>query len=234
MVKKFCVRCGKEDVELIDRLCYDCYIETKNLIQTPQVVTGKICKICNAEWIDRKWVRLYDNSNDAINDIILRFLGKEVKIDSNVKDYRIDLGDKWKDRNGRTFVNLSFQGKVGNKKFNIERTVELRVSQVICDICAKKKARYYEAIIQLRGKGKLEEEKRALFESFFSNDVINSLSDIIEGKEGVDYYFINKYTAKKLVSNFKSLVKAEITESFENERVKDGKRDAKLVISIRI
>ncbi|AWR96659.1 NMD protein affecting ribosome stability and mRNA decay [Acidianus sulfidivorans JP7] len=234
MVKKFCVRCGKEDVELIDRLCYDCYLQTKNLIEIPTVITGEICKICNSEKIDRKWVRLYDNSTDAINDIILRFLGKKAKIDSNVKDYRIDLGDKWKDRNGRTFVNIIFQGRVGDKKFQITRTVELRISQEICDSCSKKRGKYYEAIIQLRGRGKLEEEKRALFESFFSNDIIDSLSDVVEGKEGVDYYFINKYAAKKLISNFKSLVKAEITESFENERIKDGKREAKLVISIRL
>lgn len=234
MAKKFCVRCGKEDVELIDRLCYDCYVQTKNLIEMPQIVTGKVCRICYAEWIDRKWVRLYDNLNDAVNNLILRSLGKDVKIDENVKDYILDLGDKWKDRNGRSFVEVIFQGKVGDRQFKLERTVELRIDQVICDSCLKKKGRYYEAIIQLRGEGKLEEEKRTLFESLFTEDIVASLSDVVEVKEGVDYYFINKSSAKKLVSSVRSKLKAEIIESFENQRIKNGKREAKLVISIRL
>lgn len=234
MGKKFCVRCGKEDSELIDRLCYDCYIKSKNLAEIPQIITGKICRMCYAEWIDRKWIRLHDNVNDAINDITLRFLSEEAKIDQNVKDYTIDLGDKWKDRNGRSFVNVIIEGKVGNKGFKTEKTAELRINQVICDSCVKKKGGYYEAIIQLRGQGKLEDEKRALFESFFTDEIIQALSDVIEVREGVNYYFINKSSAKKLISNLKSLVKAEVTESFENERIKKGKRDAKLVISIRL
>lgn len=234
MVKKFCIRCGKEDVELINRLCYDCYIQTKNLIELPKVISGKVCRLCYAEWFNRRWMRLHDNLNDAVNDIILRTLGKEAKIDNNVKDYILNLGEKWKDRNGRSFVNVIFSGKVGNKPFELERTIELRIDHVICDSCLKKKGGYYEAIIQLRGKGRLEEEKRALFESLFTDEILNSLSDVVEVKEGVDYYFINKFSAKKLASAVKSMLKAEIIETFENERVKNGKREAKLVISVRL
>ncbi|TRM92761.1 NMD protein affecting ribosome stability and mRNA decay, partial [Sulfolobus sp. A20-N-G8] len=64
--------------------------------------------------------------------------------------------------------------------------------------------------------------------------VIDSISDVIEGREGVDYYFISKSVAKKLVSNISSIVDVEINESYQNERVKNGKKEAKLVISLRI
>ncbi|TRM82792.1 NMD protein affecting ribosome stability and mRNA decay, partial [Sulfolobus sp. F3] len=40
--------------------------------------------------------------------------------------------------------------------------------------------------------------------------------------------------AKKLVSNISSIVDVEINESYQNERVKNGKKEAKLVISLRI
>ena len=91
MPKKFCIVCGREDVELIDRMCPSCYIKTKKLVEFPPVILGKLCKICNAEWIDGKWVRLSETEYDAVRDLILRYLAKEMIIDKNVKDYRIDV-----------------------------------------------------------------------------------------------------------------------------------------------
>lgn len=74
-----------------------------------------------------------------------------------------------------------------------------------------------------------------MFESFFNEEVINNLSDVIEGREGIDYYFINKGVAKRLVSSLMSTIKdIKITESFQDERMKNGKKSAKLVISVRI
>ena len=57
---------------------------------------------------------------------------------------------------------------------------------------------------------------------------------MVELREGVDYYFINRTVAKRLVAKFASEVKVEMKESYQRERIKRGKRDAKLVISLRL
>ncbi len=235
MPSKFCVRCGKEDVKLIDRLCIDCYIKTKKLIVLPKEISGKICKICYAEFLDGKWENIHDNLQDSVKDLILRSMSKKITIDKNVSDYSIDLGDIWKDSNGKEHVKIIAKGKIDNEKFTINENSNLEIEYTICDSCKKKKSRYYEAIIQLRGKnGKFLVEKRHIFESFFSEEEISNLSDVIEGKEGVDYYFIKKSVAKKLASSVVSMTDAEINESFQDESTKKGKRLAKLVISLRI
>jgi nonsense-mediated mRNA decay protein 3 len=234
MPKKFCIVCGREDVELIDRMCPSCYIKTKRLVVFPPVILGKICKICNAEWIDGKWVRLAETEYDAVRDVVLRYLAKEMIIDRNVKDYRIDMIKKWKERGGGSFAEIVVGGKVGNQAFRLKKKVELRLTYSICDDCLKRKSGYYEAIIQLRGKKEFSEEKRALFESFFTNETVHSISDVKISRDGIDYYFINKTAAKRLISTITSIVNAEITESYENETIKNGKREAKLVISVRI
>ncbi len=234
MPKKFCIVCGKEDVELIDNICPSCYVKTKKLVEFPPVILGKLCKICNAEWIDGKWLRLSETEYDAVRDLILRYLAKEIILDKNVKDYRIDVIKKWKERNGRSFAEIVVEGKVGSQLFRLKKRLELRLTYSICDDCLKRKSGYYEAIIQLRGKKEFSEEKRALFESFFTNETVHSISDVKISREGIDYYFINKTVAKRLISTITSIVSAEIVESYENETIKNGKREAKLVISVRI
>lgn len=235
MTSKFCVRCGKENVKLIDRLCIDCYIKTKKLITLPKEINGKVCKICFAEFLDGRWENIHDNLQDSVKDLILREISKKVIIDKNISDYSIDLGDIWKDSNGKEHVKIIANGKIDNEKFVLNEDINLKIEYAICDSCKKRKSKYYEAIIQLRGKnGKFLLEKRRLFESFFSEEEISNLSDIIEGKEGVDYYFIKKSVAKRLVSSVVSMTDAEINESFQDETTKKGKRLAKLVISLRI
>ncbi len=57
----------------------------------------------------------------------------------------------------------------------------------------------------------------------------------MEGTEGIDYYLASKSVARSLIVNVLSVYpEAEVKETFENEKVKDGKKTAKLVISIRL
>ncbi|EZQ11080.1 hypothetical protein CM19_02465 [Candidatus Acidianus copahuensis] len=226
--------CGKEDVDLIDRMCSDCYVQRRNPANLPKVIEGKICKLCYSEWINGRWERGAESEDEAVNDVILHELAKSIKVDPNIKNFRIEPGERWMDRGGRSYVRINMEGMIGNKTINFSQDVELKVIKVICESCIRKRGKYYEAIIQLRGKEKFSQEKRVLFESFFSRDAAEAVSDVVESKDGIDYYFINKTVAKRLVSSFTSMVKAEVVQSFEKERLKDGKRDAKLVISLRV
>ncbi|MBW9140858.1 MAG: 60S ribosomal export protein NMD3 [Candidatus Aramenus sp.] len=235
MPGKFCVRCGKENVELIDRLCIDCYLETKSLFAFPKEIKGKVCRVCGAEFIEGKWERIHEDVENAVKDLTLRELSKRVEVDKNVSNYSIDVGEVWRDSNGRDHVEIVARGSLRERRIEVKGDSFMGIEYVLCDTCKKRKAKYYEAIIQLRGKKSgLEREKRRLFESFFTEEVIANLADVVEGKEGVDYYFIKKSVARKLVSYVASSVDVTVNESFQDESIKKGKRTAKLVISLRV
>lgn len=236
MTRKFCVLCGKEDGEFIGSLCVDCYIKTKEIVKLPTVIKGKYCKLCGAEWVNGKWIRSKDANLTPVESIIYREIGKKVEIDPNVEEINYQINNIWKDVNGHTFVTIDISGKIKKKEFLFSRIVDTNIEKAICESCLKRKTRYFEAIIQLRFKGgSIDIKKRSIFESFFTEDIMEGLSDVIEGKEGIDYYFINKTTARRLVSNFTSMIKdVKVVESYQDETIKNGKKFAKLVISVRV
>ena len=236
MARKFCVLCGKEEGEFIGSLCVDCYIKTKGLVELPQSIKGKYCKLCGAEWVNGKWIRGRDTTLTPLESIIYREIGRKIEIDPNIDEINYQINNIWKDVNGHTFVTIDISGKIKGKDFSMSKIVDINIEKAVCPSCLKKKTKYFEAIVQLRFKeGSVDTKKKTVFESFFTDDIIDGLSDIIEGKEGVDYYFINKTTAKRLVSNFSSMMKdVKVVESYQDETMKNGKKFAKLVISVRI
>lgn len=236
MTRKFCVVCGREDGIFIGSLCLDCYIKNKEIVKLPTKVEGKYCKICGSEWVNGRWAKNKDKILTPIESIIYREIAKKMEIDSNVEEINYHIDNIWKDVNGHTFATIDIWGKIKGKDFKLSRVVDVNIEKTICSDCIKKKSRYYEAIIQLRFKdGEFDSKKRTIFESFFTDEIIDNLSDVVEGKEGIDYYFINKTVAKRLISNFTSMVKeVKIVESYQNETIKNGKKFAKLVISVRV
>ncbi|BBG25426.1 60S ribosomal export protein NMD3 [Sulfuracidifex tepidarius] len=226
--KKFCVSCGREDVELIDLLCPSCYSKRKEIFSIPRSINVKICKICGSQWSSGKWVKAGD-----LEDTVYAEIMKHANIDENVKEYKADVGLS-KDKNGKDIAVVIFTGKIGNEAVSVRKDVYINIENSLCDSCMKKRGRFYDAIVQLRSKNGNLNEKRVFFESFFSREIVDNLSDVKIGREGIDYYFINRTVAKRLVSNIISMVKAEVKESFEGESLKNGKRSGKLVISLRI
>lgn len=234
---RFCVKCGRENVELIGPLCIDCYLETKELVDTPREIKGKICKICGSEWAEGKWIKHRDLTVSPVESVIYREMSKRTKLDPNIEEFNYSIANQYSDPNGHSFVDIEFKGRIKGKEFRVIKTVSLKVDKVVCPDCIKKKSKYYEAIIQLRSKteGSLSPEKKNVFESFFDREAIENLSDIAEGREGVDYYFIKKSVARRVVSAFTSSVKdVKVIETYQDETIRNGKKFAKLVISVRI
>ena len=234
---RFCVRCGKENVELIGSLCVDCYIETKELAELPKEIKGKVCKICGSVWTEGKWIKQKDSSLSPVEYLVYKELGRKMKLDQNVEEFSYNLVKQYSDQYGHLFADIEIKGKIRGKEFRIIKSVNLKIDRVLCPDCIKRKSHYYEAIIQLRSKDEkgVTAEKRNIFESFFDNEAIENLSNVMEGKEGVDYYFIKKSVAKRVVSAFTASVKdVKVIETYQDETIKNGKKFAKLVISVRI
>jgi nonsense-mediated mRNA decay protein 3 len=235
--RRFCIRCGSEGIDLLDGLCEDCYVEHKleKLITIPKILNNKYCKICGSIYDSGKW-KSPEIYKDPIKDIIYKNLLRKIIVDHNVKELRIEIQKITYDMKGLMRGEVLIEGKLKSKNFSISESIILNLERTLCDKCSKKKSKYYEAIVQLRGKtvGLLDQDKRRLFESLITPEDLMYISDIIEGKEGVDYYFLNKSIAKKLVNRLSTILEVSVKESYYNERIKNGKRNAKLVISVRI
>ncbi|MEM4912388.1 MAG: NMD3-related protein, partial [Metallosphaera sp.] len=137
---------------------------------------------------------------------------------------------------GQYIAEVVIEGKVLDRNLQFVKNVILDLKSSICEKCLKRKTKYYEAIIQLRGKGRvgIDSEIKKAFESILEPEEVSNISDIVESKEGIDYYFINKSVARRIVNRLASKYKIEVKESFYNIKVKDGKRSAKLIISVRM
>ncbi|BBL46671.1 nonsense-mediated mRNA decay protein 3 [Metallosphaera sedula] len=228
---KFCVMCGKEDVKLIGRLCPSCYVKSREMVRVPRSMSITVCRICGSRKLKGKWVAPRGDISSSLEEEIISAL----ELDEHVQEYHVDVGQMWSDTHGNNHFPLRISGSVEGERFDETKDVMVKVESTLCDSCVKRRGKYYEAIIQLRSReGNLGLDEKRFFESFFSREDAENLSDVVELREGVDYYFINRTVAKRLVAKFASEVKVEMKESYQRERIKRGKRDAKLVISLRL
>lgn len=233
MSGKFCVSCGAEGVVLVDRLCPRCYVRIRNVSTLPKSLEVKVCRVCGARKVGGRWVGMRPEA-DPVTEAAEESLMSSLVLDPKVSEYRVEIGKQLNDKYGKRLP-VRVEGKVLGEKFEFYAEIPLKVEYLLCDSCVKRRGKYYEAIVQLRGRGgAMNWEVRRFFESFFSKEEVSNLSDVVEGKEGVDYYFINKTVARRLVTRIMSEVRVEVKESYQNERIKRGKRDAKLVISLRL
>ncbi|MEM4746149.1 MAG: 60S ribosomal export protein NMD3 [Metallosphaera sp.] len=223
--------CGREEVKLIDRLCTSCYIKTREIIKTPKAIEVITCKVCGSRKFKGRWVQFRNDLESEIEEEVL----SSISLDKHVEEYHSEPAGIRSDRSGTKYVVVKVTGSIEGEKFDVEREIPIKIESVLCPSCVKRRGKYYEVIVQLRSKsGSISLDEKQFFESFFSNEDISNLSDVMILKEGIDYYFMNRAIAKRLVSKFTSEVKVETRESYQRERIKRGKREAKLVISLRL
>ncbi|QKR00502.1 NMD protein affecting ribosome stability and mRNA decay [Metallosphaera tengchongensis] len=231
MGRKFCVMCGREDADLIDRLCPSCYVKSREIAKVNKTLELTLCKVCGARKVGNKWVSMREDLDTVAEEEVVSSLA----LDDHVSEYKLESSKIWTDYFGVRHLGLRIRGKVSGAEFNENKDVTVKVVYGLCDSCVKRRGKYYEAIVQLRSKsGRVQDSEKSFFESFFSREEVSNLSDVVELREGIDYYFINRTVAKRLVAKFIDEVKADVKESYQRERIKRGKREGKLVISLRI
>ncbi|MEM0173804.1 MAG: 60S ribosomal export protein NMD3, partial [Sulfolobaceae archaeon] len=216
MSRRFCIKCGKENVELLPNfLCVDCYIETKweELVRLPRIITQKRCKVCGAVYRSGKWVN-YPQGTD-LSTIVEDELYGIIEPDSQVREYSLKVKGISFSPQGQYIAEVVIEGKVLDRNLQFVKNVILDLKSSICEKCLKRKTKYYEAIIQLRGKGRvgIDSEIKKAFESILEPEEVSNISDIVESKEGRDYYFINKSVARRIVNRLASKYKIEVKES---------------------
>ncbi len=226
-MRRFCAVCGKVTDKLVENLCEECFSKERIIFEIPEIRI-KYCKDCGKIFRRGKWI-FYDydpevSINNAIKDEIMDKIKFKVPIDTYTFSYTTD-----KDK-----IKLVLNVYIEDKEIRYEKDLDLKLEVTLCKDCIRKRSKYYEAILQIRGKydrsiidfieRKLEEMRIYDGKAF--------ITKIEELKEGVDLYIGSKDAGRKIARIMKKMG-AKISESKKLYGRKDGREVYRYSICIR-
>lgn len=211
----FCVKCGAEDVEIIDGLCIDCFLNGRKLLSMPHHVNLFRCTNCEEWSINDDWVKM--SQDEAIVQIALTQLAviPEAKV--------ISVGPAIEKQDDRTYV-VHIQVDMDVKGFQAseETSIIVRLKNNVCKRCSRQLGSYYESIIQLRtGEKTLDDDVR--------DEIVRWIRDSVEAQAktnrslfitkvepvtgGIDFYLSSISLGKSLTHTLYERYAAEVKES---------------------
>ncbi|KXB00391.1 hypothetical protein AKJ47_00680 [candidate division MSBL1 archaeon SCGC-AAA261G05] len=258
-MQKFCYKCGALEEEkgpLIEGLCQDCFTSEHPLIKTPDQVELRVCGRCGAYFLNNKWhdprekseLSLLRASEELVHSEIkvaqvqptgVRYVNLEEAsgIDVELESESVPQGIK---------VEIRARGKIHESQESsqtAEGVVRVKVETTTCDVCSRKSAGYYEAILQVRGetplsRKRLREVYQALESTFLEEQSRNRgefVSKIEEKHGGLDLYTSSTTLARHLAEALKEKYGAKTDESSKLiGQTSDGRKKYRVSIVARL
>ena len=230
-MKKFCPRCGREDVDFYKGFCIDCYREMNLKLEFPKKIELSKCKHCGRWLIKNKWIR--PNYNELNNFI-------KSKIKTNLKKMKVDVELKQDKVLVKITGSLDEHGVV---KVDEEREIPFKFRERVCDYCMKKNSSYYEVKIQLRKLKvfdliKFERIKKFIEKeyNYFSKKFDDASGFWVEEKkEGLDLFFGSQMVAERILKEVRHKYKVKTEKSIRAAGLtQKGKRKGKTTYLIRV
>ncbi|RLF90947.1 hypothetical protein DRN46_02485 [Thermococci archaeon] len=221
-MRKFCYRCGKEDVKLIDGLCDSCFLE-KNYPEIPEIKVEK-CPVCNSVRKGRKWIK------SSLEELLMGEIKRKTTFPGKILELMVtSISD------GSYSVEMTLSNTSGSV-FSVELEGKIDLTEKICPECSKLLQGVHTAKVQLRG---FKEEELASILDLTNSIEFNSDNPIVEikqRKEGLDLMFLSLGDARKFVREVRKRYGVEIKESkrLVGRDRSTGKNKYKFTISVRI
>jgi len=205
--RRFCPKCGKENIELIEGLCSKCYFGKHNFLKLPKEIKIDQCKKCNALHLSGKWTDF--NLID-----LKKHISKKIKTELEKPEFAMNILDR--------SISGSVSGKKGRQKVSQEFELPFKIKLTICDKCMKKSATYWEVKIQLRKKKSFDLKKYTRMEK----ELIKRKDFQKQTKQGDDFFFISMQDGKQFIKHLsnKYRTKPLISKRFSGFRKSGGKK----------
>lgn len=231
----FCVKCGKDDVETINGLCFQCFSNGREIINLPHYINLMKCAHCEEYLINNKWAK--KTKNLAIEETVLGAVetishGKIVSIETHIEKHE-----------DKTFVvYVSANVNVGGIIITDAYSTTVRLKNTVCKRCSRQLGNYYEAIMQVRidenniDGGLLEEVVKKVKESVERQSKTNRLlfiGNIRRVSGGTDIYLSSISLGKSLARNLSDLYGAEVKESASLVGVVDSQETYRVTFLLR-
>lgn len=213
----FCIQCGKENVKLYKGRCSSCFASGNKLITIPSDMTVEFCAHCSSIHVGDRWLESKQSEEEIIAEKIVR----ESVPDENAEDIVLEI-DPISQKGSILEVLVKARGTVLELPVKREFTLKVKLNRSVCPECSKHASGYYEAVLQLRG------DKRPLdsveiksvdgiieknLKKLFRKNRMAYLTQKVEIKEGIDYYFGSYKAARKISNALKDQMGGLIGES---------------------
>ncbi|OYT39088.1 MAG: hypothetical protein B6U89_04740 [Desulfurococcales archaeon ex4484_58] len=233
---RYCIYCGVEDSidnPVINGVCLNCRMKRGELVVVNERnLYIELCRSCFSVRIGYKW-RESTGFDDAIEQVVYSVLKNKVKPGEGVSnltinDYELITTPSW-----RTIVRVYFRGVYGGKEFEYPIDFTIYFKPVKCPRCKMIDSGEFEAVVQIRGIDSKLLDK--IFEKIVSRDrrFVENIVDIIETRNGVDLYFYDHGTARKMAKQLSKYLKLRIKENYEVTGMRSGVSRARLYISLK-
>ncbi len=232
----FCVECGKEG-ELVGALCLECHARKNVHASLPDHVNVILCAHCSSMLIDDRWVDV-----GSVKEAAEAAVRHAVELPKGVKLTELHLSmEELDERNmdAKAMIVLESAGK----SFERELDTTVRLKRGSCTECSKMQGNYYEAIVQLRGDDRSEDEGvmsttekriRERVASMRKKDRGAFISKVQKVKGGLDFYFSTTQVAKVIAREAQESTCAEYKESSSLWGQKDGEEIYRMTFLVRL
>jgi nonsense-mediated mRNA decay protein 3 len=214
-----CCICGRETEKLQEGMCESCFSKEKAPFSIEKVIKLPVCKHCEKFYLGT-WVE--GTVEEIVAETVRYYLEPEEEFDTVEKVEDIPKNQMKIDffpSEEKIEIAIELLAVRGPQEFTVRQQLitEILFEFVTCPACSRIRGGYYEAIVQIRREGiVLEEKKREeIIRAIKERIEPDEISRAVERKEGLDFYFVSKRTAKKMVNFLRSKYGGTIKESFE-------------------
>lgn len=205
-----CCNCGTNTLPSIYNMCRRCLSSEIDISSTiSKTETVEWCKACERYLVPPKKYQFFEwNSVD-----LLAMLLRKNKYLENVKL----ISSKFlftEVHSKRILIEVVIEKEVDNKKLKNTFQIKYTRRNKQCSDCENVEAKqYWNTVVQLRQKS---QNKRNLFyieQMIIKHKMYQNTSNMKEMKDGMDFYYLRKSHAKKMVRFLESIVGCKIVES---------------------
>ncbi len=218
---KICPKCGAREAaetQFIGSFCADCYAETHPLASLPKRVVARRCPKCGRARVGGEWVEASDE----------QVVARELRSPHEVVSADVLVDAEGKRASVRAIV------EVEGQRVPARAATRFEAERKQCEECALRSGGYHEAIIQLRGDGSEEANKKieALARRLARRIEADSfLSGVKEQKFGLDLLAGRKRAA---IDALNALDLEFSTEYKLMGVTRDGRRAVRATMLVRI
>ncbi len=238
---------------LIRGLCQECFRQRYRLLQVPSELQLTICRKCNAYSADGRWFPAVSGSlESAIRAVVLsnvravKLTPSGIQLLATEKAKGLELSMKTEISQREAIVDIFARGKVHELQVEPKEErirVMIKLKWTTCDVCKLKGAGHHEAILQVRGKGKLSAEvlrdirkklERCAIEAGRKNRAA-FIAKIEDVRGGLDLYINPISLARRMADLLKAEFGAEVSETRKLiGRTPNGQRKFKVSLLARL
>ena len=236
-MERICARCGRvlRSGESVGAFCLGCYLETHRVLCVPEKISFEYCKQCGSIRLGYRWAEGGDLEVASTEFLKWYLVEKVAPCSGIVEYYGLESVEPLTVPSWRTIYRAMFKVRLRgvDTEVSVSYDVDVRAKPTICPACKDVRGGDYNVLLQLRGE--TPQRLATLLSPIIgkSSQIANSIVDIIEYDNGVDFLLLDRGSASKIVRHLKKHYKVRVQSTGEDVGVTSrGKLRRRLVVSV--